>query len=196
MKVLIDNGHGISTPGKCSPDRRLLEYSYCREIASAVVGRLRKAGHDAELLVPENTDISLGQRVARANAWCAKLGASQVLLVSIHNNAAGADGKWHDARGFSAWIAHNASEKSKNLARMLHEEALARGLKGNRAQQPSGYWTADFYICRATKCPAVLTENLFQDNRDDVDLLLSTEGREKIISIHVAAITRFVDIHS
>ena len=32
MKVLIDNGHGSNTPGKCSPDGRLKEYAYTREI--------------------------------------------------------------------------------------------------------------------------------------------------------------------
>lgn len=39
MKVLIDNGHGINTPGKQSPDGRLREYEYARLIAS----RLEKA---------------------------------------------------------------------------------------------------------------------------------------------------------
>ena len=33
MKVLIDNGHGAETPGKRSPDGRLREYAYTREIA-------------------------------------------------------------------------------------------------------------------------------------------------------------------
>ncbi len=36
MKVLIDNGHGAETPGKRSPDGRLLEYAYTREIAIRV----------------------------------------------------------------------------------------------------------------------------------------------------------------
>lgn len=27
MKILIDNGHGAETPGKCSPDGRLREYA-------------------------------------------------------------------------------------------------------------------------------------------------------------------------
>lgn len=33
MKVLLDNGHGAETPGKRSPDGRLQEYAYAREIA-------------------------------------------------------------------------------------------------------------------------------------------------------------------
>ena len=37
MKILIDNGHGVNTPGKCSPDGVFREYKYTREIAAAVV---------------------------------------------------------------------------------------------------------------------------------------------------------------
>ena len=70
MKILIDNGHGIGTPGKRSPDGRLREFRYCREIARAVVDRLKALGYDAELTVPEDADISLGQRCARVNAVC------------------------------------------------------------------------------------------------------------------------------
>ena len=33
MKILIDNGHGVDTAGKRSPDGSLREYKYTREIA-------------------------------------------------------------------------------------------------------------------------------------------------------------------
>ena len=45
-----------NTPGKCSPDGRLREYSYTREIAGRVVFELRKLGIDAELVVKEEID--------------------------------------------------------------------------------------------------------------------------------------------
>ena len=47
MIILIDNGHGVNTPGKCSPDGLFREYRYTREIAAEVVKRLRAAGYDA-----------------------------------------------------------------------------------------------------------------------------------------------------
>ena len=53
MKVLIDNGHGSNTPGKCSPDGRLKEYAYTREIAVRLEAELRKKGIDAERIVKE-----------------------------------------------------------------------------------------------------------------------------------------------
>ena len=73
MKVLIDNGHGIETPGKRSPDGRFREYKYNREIARAVVEHLQLRGYDAELLVPEEEDIPLKERVRRANKRLCKL---------------------------------------------------------------------------------------------------------------------------
>lgn len=38
----------------------------------------------------------------------------------------------------------------------------------------------------------MLTENLFQDNKEDVELLLSEEGKEKVTATHVNAIVNFI----
>lgn len=51
MKILIDNGHGKETPGKCSPDGRLKEYVYTREIADRVVAGLQDKGMDTMRIV-------------------------------------------------------------------------------------------------------------------------------------------------
>ena len=89
MKILIDNGHGAETRGKRSPDGRLLEYLENRIIARGIVDALTARGLDATLLVPEETDISLPERCRRVNEWCRQLGKDNVLLISIHCNAAG-----------------------------------------------------------------------------------------------------------
>ena len=52
MKVLIDNGHGENTPGKRSPDGRLREWAYSREIADMVDGSGRPAGYRSAVLWP------------------------------------------------------------------------------------------------------------------------------------------------
>lgn len=88
MKVLIDNGHGENTPGKRSPDGRLREWAYSREIADMVVVGLRKLGIDAERIVKEDTDVPLSERCRRANAIYKEAG-KKAILVSIHCNAAG-----------------------------------------------------------------------------------------------------------
>lgn len=192
VKVLIDNGHGENTPGKCSPDKRLREYAYVREIARRVEKCLRCKGYEAQRIVEEETDVPLSERCKRVNDICKQVGTKNVLLVSIHNNAAGGDGKWHEARGFSAHVGLNASSKSKMLAQYLWNEAIQQGLKGNRSVPAAPYIAQNLAICRDTACPAVLTENLFQDNKEDVELLLSEEGKEKVTATHVNAIVNFI----
>lgn len=86
----------------------------------------------------------------------------------------------------------NASAKSKALAQYLWNEAILQGLKGNRCVPYAKYIAQNLAICRDTNCPAVLTENLFQDNKEDVDLLLSEEGKEKVTVVHVNAIVEFI----
>lgn len=195
MKILIDNGHGNPpiTGGKCSPDNRLREYDYCREIAQRVSRQLSLRGLDAILLVPEKTDIELKERVRRVNAWCNRLGSKNVVLVSIHNNAAGADGKWHDATGFSVFISKNASDHSKKLAQIFTETAISMNLMGNRSIPMDKYWVQSLAMTRDTHCPAVLTENLFQDNESDVAYLLSDEGKQAIAKLHVDSIIAYIN---
>lgn len=192
MIILIDNGHGVETPGKCSPDGRLREYAWAREIARRIAIALQREGIDARLLVPETTDIPLSVRTRRVNEVCKAEGARNVCLVSIHNNAAGADGRWHDARGFAVYVSNNAGQGSRRLAAEFYAGAKARGLTGNRATPPHGFWQASLAMCRDTKCTAVLTENLFQDNREDVAFLLSNEGKTTIVDLHVNAILNYI----
>lgn len=188
MLVLIDNGHGKDTAGKRSPDGRLREYAYTREIAARLEQALKERGIEAIRITPEENDISLAERCRRANRY----GADGVILVSIHCNAAGADGKWHDARGWSAYVSRNASKKSKELACRLIDAAETQGLKVRRYSQDEPYWTQNLAICRDTNCPAVLTENLFQDNREDVDYLLSEKGKRTIVELHVEGIMAYL----
>ena len=49
-------------------------------------------------------------------------------------------------------------------------------------------WEANFTMLYNTKCPAILTENFFMDNKDDCKLIMSNEGRQKIADAHVRAI--------
>ena len=63
MKVILDNGHGRDTAGKRSPDGRLREYAYAREMARKIAQDLKRQGIDVSLLVPEDTDVPLKERL-------------------------------------------------------------------------------------------------------------------------------------
>lgn len=192
MVTLIDPGHGIDTLGKRSPDGKLREYKYAREIAAEVVKRLKTMDYNAQLLVTEENDISLGTRCKRANEVCKHFGASNVLLVSIHLNAKGNGSAWMDARGWQACVSLNASAKSKQLASYLFDAASAQGLKMRSPKPGQKWWAQNLAICRDTHCAAVLTESGFMDNKQDVAFLLSDKGREAIINLHVNGIINYI----
>ena len=52
----------------------------------------------------------------------------------------------------------------------------------------------NFFVLRKTVMPAVLTENFFMTNREEVDILLSEDGRDKIALGHMNAIKRIENI--
>ncbi len=194
MIILLDAGHGKLTPGKRSPDGRLREYKYCREIADEVKNQLIDKGFKVELIVNDDTDTPLAERCRIVNQYCDMYGKNNTLLVSIHCNAAGSGADWMKARGWSVFISPNASDKSKSLATCLTKSAERKNLKIRRETNDRDYWISNLYICKNTKCPTVLTENLFQDNKEDVEYLLSDEGRATIVSLHVQGILDYIKL--
>ena len=195
LVVIIDNGHGKNTPGKCAPDKSLFEWQWTREIAAMLCMRLYGINTiQTVILVPEEHDVSLKERVRRVNTIVhdAKIAGKEVLLISIHINAAG-HGTWKTASGWSVWVANNASEKSKLFAQIAYNEALSLHLKGNRVVPKEQYWSSNFYILKNTLCPAVLTENMFMDNKEDVQFLNSEKGKEMIVKLHYNAILKYIE---
>ena len=196
MKILLDNGHGFDTPGKRSPDGHFREYAYNRYLAFLIRERLTALGLDVQLVVPEREDISLKERCRRVNAICKQFGNDQVILLSIHVNAAGNGQNWLDARGWSCFTTRGKT-KADALATCLYE-AAKNHLPG--MQLRTDYIDGDpdiekdFYIIRHTSCPAVLTENLFMDNRDDVAFLESEEGARAMVGLHVDGILQYLSI--
>lgn len=194
MKILIDNGHGENTPGKRSPDGKFREYLYAREVATSIERRLLMQGYDVELITRETIDVPLEERARRVNEICGRVGAGNVVLVSIHCNAS-KNGEWGKARGWSAYTSKGKT-KSDELATMLYVEA-AKNFAGQtlRKEFSDGDpdWEEGFYILRKTKCPAVLTENFFMDNEQDLAYILSKEGYEAVVTTHVEAIKKYVE---
>ena len=194
MKILLDNGHGIDTPGKRSPDGHFREYAYNRYLAFLIRERLLALDLDAQLVVPEREDISLKERCRRVNAICRQLGSDQVILLSIHVNAAGNGQNWLDARGWSCFTTRGKT-KADVLATCLYE-AAKNHLTGMKIRTDFSDGDPDiekdFYIIRHTSCPAVLTENLFMDNREDVAFLESEEGARAIVNLHVDGILQYI----
>ena len=194
--IILGTAHLKSTPGKCSPDKRLKEYAYSREIVSAVKAILSNMGYnvfvdieDADLNVTQQQELSLRCKIV--NELCKQY---DCIYVSIHVTAA-SDGKWHNATG---WEIYTTPGKTKaddlatcifNAARYnLKDKKLRTDLSDGDPDKE-----ANLYVLKHTNCPAVLTENFFMDTKSDVDYLLSDEGFHEITRLHVEGILSYVN---
>ena len=196
MKILIDNGHGQSTPSKRSPDGRFLEFQFNRTIAKQIVDDLRDRGYDAELLVPEDDDVPLKDRCKRVNDIVAREGKQNVILISIHANAFGNGKEWTSPSGWSVYTSKGQT-KADDLAEQLAKAAIKNLPQMKmRAEKSDGDmdYEENFYILRHTLCPAVLVENFFYDNPDDLRFLESEEGQARIVEALMKGVGRYVSM--
>ena len=194
MKILIDPGHGIDTPGKRSPDGLFREYLWNRQVADLILEGLVSAGIDASLVVTETNDVSLRNRVNRVNTICNRLSASNVLLVSIHANAAGNGSAWMNAKGWSCYTSKGKT-KSDQVAECLYdafeEEFQDRKIRKDMSDGDRD-WEENFYVLQKSKCPAVLLENFFYDNREECAWMLQEETKRRIAGAAVKGIIKYI----
>lgn len=192
--VLLDNGHGKETAGKRSPiwsdGSQLFEWEFNRDIVRRIAEKLQADGVPYRILVPEENDISLSERVKRANE-ISKENNGKVYVLSVHANAGGGTG----------WEVYTSPGETKAdaIATVFAEEA-------QRVFVPDGWRMrfdyadgdpdkeAAFYILKHTSCPAIVTENFFMDTEKDCRFIMSDDGREQIADMHVAAIKRVVKL--
>ena len=194
MKILIDPGHGIDTPGKRSPDGLFLEYLWNRQVADLILEGLVSAGVDASLVVTETNDVTLRNRVNRINTICNRVGASNVLLVSVHANAAGNGSAWMNASGWSCYTSKGKT-RSDQVAECLYgafeEEFQDRKIRKDMSDGDRD-WEENFYVLQKSKCPAVLLENFFYDNREECAWMLQEETKRRIASAAVKGIINYI----
>ena len=194
MKILIDPGHGIDTPGKRSPDGLFLEYLWNRQVADLILEGLVSAGVDASLVVTETNDVTLRNRVNRINTICNRVGASNVLLVSVHANAAGNGSAWMNAKGWSCYTSKGKT-KSDQVAECLYdafeEEFQDRKIRKDMSDGDRD-WEENFYVLQKSKCPAVLLENFYYDNREECAWMLQEETKKRIASAAVKGIIKYI----
>ena len=108
----------------------------------------------------------------------------------FHGAPARHGARWLSARGWCAYTTRGAT-RADALATCLYEAARLH-LPGMRLR--TDYTDADpdlekdFYVLRHTLCPSVLVENLFMDNPSDCAFLLSEEGQQSLVDLHVDGI--------
>lgn len=211
--VILGTAHGSNVAGKCSPDGKFREYKFSRDVIDKMRPMLEKLGYIVYVDIPEDKvpsaqSVELSKRVSIVNSICRKYGAGNCIYVSIHVNAAGDGAKWMSAGGWAAYTTVGKTNSDK-LAECLYNSAdkalsgykriMEEGKKNksySQKQVPLRMDKSDgdcdiesnFYILKHSSCPAVLTENMFQDNKSDVEFLSKPETVKLIAKLHVDGI--------
>ena len=192
VAIILDAGHGKDTKGNRSPvwpdGSQLFEWEFNRDIVRRISEKLLKLNIEHFILVPEDKDIALAERVKRANDIYKKH-RNKCFLVSVHVNA----GK---GTGWEVWTSVGTT-KSDNIATIFWNEMKVEfPNKKMRLDTSDGDVDKEtnYTILYATNCPAILTENFFMDTENDCRLIMSEDGRKKIADAHVRAIQKVIEI--
>lgn len=186
VTVILDPAHGADVKGKASPDGKHKEYQWSRMISTMLEKALAEKGYDVGYTSRSDNEIGLTKRKQVAENLVAKSGNIKLLL-SNHNNAAGSDGKWHTARGCEIWTSKGKTLSdlfADELFRGLHTEFPQGGVVKYRYGDPStGNKDKDenFTVLMGGNYYACLIEWLFQDNQDDVSMLMDPVCNEKYV---------------
>lgn len=191
MIVLLDNGHGglINGTYQTSGKRKdwgdgnvIYEGEFNRAIVNGIIQDLTLLKIPYVNIAPEYRDVSLETRVRRAN----KYARQKCFYLSIHSNAGGGVG--------SEIFTSSGHTKSDRIATIFGQE-YQRTFPDRKLRTDFSDGDLDkegrFYVLTKTKMPAILTENFFMDNREEFNkILMTADGRSRIIKYHVDAIRR------
>lgn len=181
--IILDNGHGVNTPGKRSPiwgeDLQLMEYEFNRDIVKRISEQLTELDIKHLVLVPGLHDISLKERVKNANKYGRKN-----LFISVHANAG-------RGKGMEVFTSRGKTKSDLIATIFIKEFIEVFPLERVRSDYSDGDpdKEANFYVLKNTVMPAILTENFFMDNeRECRDILMTEYGRGKIAEYHINGI--------
>ena len=195
MIILLDAGHGgmidgvYQTRGKKSPVRPDGSVYYegvnNRRIVEALKKAFDKNGIDYIDVVNSDEDVSLGERVRKANKVI-----GDKLYLSIHSNAAGKF-EWSNAKGFGTYIYTSPSKKTLKYADNLHQK-LSENL--SQYTKNRGIKQRNFYVLRKTNCPAILLELGFHTNLEETYLIESDEWSDAVCESVVDFVNSIKDV--
>lgn len=199
MKIILDNGHGIDTPGKRSPKwqngEQLFEWEFNRALVSEIDIGLRTEGYDSVILVPEQGDPSIHKRADRANEIHK---VEKTIFVSVHGNAApNMDDQPHGIETFYY------SKAGKQFADIMQAELISkmdwkdRGTRKAYQRIKKDGKKITIYkiaILKFTNMVAILTENGFYTNFDQCMSMLDEGVRSDIAQAHIKGIIKYINL--
>jgi N-acetylmuramoyl-L-alanine amidase len=192
MRIILDPGHGGISPfnneyvtaGKRSPKKedgtQFYEGVNNRILVDMIYDALKDNGFDVVKLVDTWKDVSLSERVRKANELHKE---KKSFLISIHSDAFGNGQEWTSPKGITVFTSKGET-KSDILAKWFHQELACNfdGISPDRRIKE-----ANFYILRNTACPALLLELGFHTNREELRLMESEDWKRRAVKSIVDA---------
>lgn len=183
--VCLDPGHYSGIAGKRSPDGTYAEHEFNLDMAKRLKTLLERCGVTVTLTRDRDVDVTLQKRVQIANAI-----KDLNLFFSIHSNAAG-NGGWYSAKGYIVYTSQAGDTAKRNIAA---NKILARAKEAGITTRGTGIAHSLFYVLRYTDAPAVLVEHGFHTNKEETELLKSSEYRQKLAEVDCKGICDYLDI--
>ena len=183
LKVVIDAGHGINTPGKRSPDG-MREFQFNSVVAKYMKAELSNY-EGVEIMFTHDpdgsTDVSLNARTNKANSWGADV------FVSIHANAnTGSMGNWG---GIDTFVYTTKPKESVALANVVQSNLIKATKLKNRGVKP-----ANFHVLRESHMTAILIEHGFMDSYTDLPYLKSDSYRKTCGVTNARSLAQFYNL--
>lgn len=187
--VVLDPGHGGFDGGAVSKDG-LVEKEVTLEIALYLRDLLQESGAlvkmtretDKELSTPEDKKQGRRKSADLKNRAHIVNNSEGDFVVSIHLNSIGS-AKWRGAQTF-----YNPQlQENQDLAVLVQDE-LIRNLENTDRKAKKNQ---DIFILRQAQIPAVLVEVGFLSNREEANLLRSTEYQKKVAASIYQGILRY-----
>jgi len=159
--IVIDAGHGGFDRGGI-PGQRVAESVMTLDVAQRLRAILQANGYHVVMTRSSDVFVSLGARVAIANAY------RDGIFVCIHFNSA-------TRRGANGIETYFYSRQSLPLASAIHYYVAGGAPSLNRGVRRRGY-----YVLRRTRIPSVLVECGFLTNPSEAQSIQSTGYRQKL----------------
>lgn len=178
-----------------SPNKNLDELTYLNRMTDDIILRLRESVKHTPFITITKLAGPMDQILTGLQTLTRTTPPTSNCLIAVGLNSTRMDGHQHSNKGWRV-ISNPESSQSSTLATALATAAMQT--LGHRATSNQDTATSLAHlnqtpILTAAAIPAVLTLNLYQDNRQDAAYLLSSEGRQAIISLHVKGISAYLE---
>ena len=186
--VILDPAHGANVLGKCSPDKSHREYIWSRQRVKNLSLILTNLGYEVFVTTDSENEPGLSKR---KNFATQIRKGTRKLLLSLHNNAAGNGDNWMSARGVEVFTTPGITDSdicADILLKQIKKDFPTLRMRYNKDAMLHRDKESNFTVLMGSGYMGVLIEWLFQDNKEDVRLLSSSEVNTKLENTLVTAI--------